>query len=65
MAIEEVEDGDGEGGIGEGGRFIAEAGDAGAVGGVGGIEISRCAGERVDGAGIDGTGGMTVEGVEY
>ncbi|KZR83067.1 hypothetical protein MITS9504_03381 [Synechococcus sp. MIT S9504] len=63
MAIEEVEDGDGEAGVGEGDGLIAEIVDAARC--VCGIEISRCPGECVDGGGIDGTGGVSVEGVEY
>ncbi|KZR83068.1 hypothetical protein MITS9504_03382 [Synechococcus sp. MIT S9504] len=62
MAIKDVENGDGEAGIGEGDGLVAEIADA--ARGVSGVQISGCTAECVDGGGIDGTGGASIEGVK-
>ena len=54
MAVEVVENGNSEAGVGEGGCFIAEPGDgAVTVGCVSGVEISCSAGECGDVAGVE------------
>ena len=45
MAVEGVENRDREGGVGEGGCFVAKASDAGAVGGISSVEVCSSTGE--------------------